>query len=98
MVRPRPQTLQEELVAEFDTPLLIILNVLYKSYIEEVLCNLSKSVFKIVHWQKRPREVDMRRNNVTHINHCILSKYSQHPVQDKRCLERAGHIRPSLRK
>ena len=92
-------------LAKPGTPVMI-LSIICKSHIEEVRGNLSNPFFcaffffeKIVYVQKHPREVDMCRNRVPHINQFILSKYSQHPVQENQYLEtveRAGQHRPSL--
>ena len=97
VVNPRSHTPQEESFAKPGTPLLIILSLICKSYIELVQANLSSTFFiKKLCGQKYPREKDKCRNSIPYINHCVQGKYCQHPVQDKRCTERACNLRLSL--
>ena len=46
-----------------------------------------------VRGQKHPGEADKYRNSSPYMNHFMLSKYCQHPVQGNQCRERAGHHR-----
>ena len=89
VVHPWPQTPQGESVAEPGTVLLIVLSLQNKFDIMMVHCNLSNLFVFFVFFfkkevcrQKHPRKADKCRNNISYVNHFILSKYCQHPLQE----------------
>ena len=98
MVHPRPQALRDESVAKPETLLLIILSIVCKYYFYKGSpWKLVQSVIqKESHGRKHLRKFDNCRNSSPCIEHFILSKYWQHPVQDNQWPERPGHHRPTL--
>ena len=91
MVHPWPQTPQGESVAQPGTPLLLILNLIFKIDIKQVHVNMCNSFFeKKVYGQKHPEEADECRNNIPYITHFILSKYCQ-KCGTRQSVPRRGH-------
>ena len=91
---------KENQLLSLEAPLLIILGIVCVAW--SFIKRRSEVTFPIrffvelIHGEKHSRVLDMCRNSVPHITHCILSKYSQYPVQGKQCPERADHLRPPL--
>ena len=94
VVHPKPHG---ESVAKSGTPPLIIFSLICESDRKEVHSNLSNYLFeKNIHGQKQHRGVTESRNSIPQRNQFRQSNYSQYPVQDYWCAERAGHHRSSL--
>ena len=88
MVNPRRQKPRGGSVAKPGTPLLFS----SKSDIKEVYGDLSNPFLKRSPWQKHPREMNKCKNSIPYINHFMVFKYCQHPVQDTKCCpERVAH-------